>query len=81
MRLLAGDLLPDDVLARTSKAAFGESRFGEGVRQFAENWSGHGLNTDDVDVEVLRETWLQGECSPQSVMLLHAAWLNDNVNN
>jgi hypothetical protein len=73
-RRLAGDLLPDAILARTTKARFNSSRWGDRERDFAVGWDGSGVDPQDVDPEVLRREWLSESPAPTSKFLLHAAW-------
>ena len=54
MNALAGDLLPANVVGRTSKAYFNRVFFGEESRAFAAAWSGRGLDETLVDAEALR---------------------------
>ena len=44
MNALSRDLLPEDVVGRTTKAYFNRVFFGEESRAFAETWSGRGLD-------------------------------------
>jgi len=75
MRFLFGDLLPDAVLSRRSKASFNGSRFGDGERDFAAGWDGSGVDDRLVDVRLLRDLW-SGERPPGVTgLLLHQAWL------
>ena len=76
MRTLFGNLLPDAILARRSKAYFNRAFMGEETRAFAESWDGTGLDAELVDVEVLRDEWLSEFPSAISTPLLQAAWLN-----
>lgn len=74
-RRLAGDLLPDDVLARPTKASFNAARWGEGEREFARTWDGAGIGPDLVDHDRLREAWSSPAPPAAAELLLHAAWL------
>ncbi len=74
-RRLFGDLLPDDVLARTSKARFNATRWGEREREFARTWDGSGLDPDLVDPEALRAAWLSPTPPFAAELLIQAAWL------
>jgi asparagine synthase (glutamine-hydrolysing) len=78
MRLLASDLLPDAVLSRTTKASFGGTYWGWQTREFAEAWSGRGVDNDLVDPDVLRKLWRSGDHNPLSSALIQAAWLADH---
>jgi asparagine synthase (glutamine-hydrolysing) len=75
MRLLFGDLLPDDVLARTTKSGFDRAFWSEPSRAFAAEWDGAGADPELVDVEALRQEWMSPEPDPRSFTLLQAAWL------
>ncbi len=79
MRALASDLLPDEVLARRSKASFGGAFFTDTTRAFAARWSGRGLDDSIVDPEVLRTIWLGPSPDYRTGMLLQAAWLHDSL--
>jgi len=73
-RRLFGDLLPDSVLARGTKAAFNSTRWGEQERQFAHEWDGHGFDEAWIDAEALRVEWLAERPHPISGFLLQVAW-------
>jgi asparagine synthase (glutamine-hydrolysing) len=75
MTELFGDLLPEPVLARTSKASFGGVFWGQASRRFAQEWDGTGLETSLVDAEALRAEWLAPVPVYGSALPLHAAWL------
>lgn len=78
MRMLFHDLLPDEILARRSKAYFNRAFMGDETRAFAESWDGTGLDPELVDVEVLRDEWLSPFPSAISTPLLQAAWLHSS---
>jgi asparagine synthase (glutamine-hydrolysing) len=75
MRRLVGDLLPERLVTRETKAGFNRAVFGPGVRAFAREWDGSGLDPALVDAEALRRTWLSDTPDFRSVILLHEAWL------
>ncbi len=75
LRLLVGDLLPDRVLARPTKAFFDQAFLGDRSRAFAESWSGRGLDDELVDATALRAEWLSERPSGLTFPLLQAAWL------
>ena len=76
MRALFSDVLPDPVLARSSKVFFDRTRFGAGERTFAAAWTGEGVDPDLVDPNALRRHWLEEQPPlPNSMSLLHQAWL------
>jgi len=75
MSALFGDVLPEPVLSRTSKASFGGVFWGPDSRRFAETWDGTGLDPDLVDAEALRREWRSPVPVYGSALPLHAAWL------
>lgn len=75
MRALFGDLLPDKVLSRTSKAYFNETRWMAAERSFATDWDGAGVDAEYNDHELLRREWLSETPFTLSALHLHAAWL------
>jgi asparagine synthase (glutamine-hydrolysing) len=70
-----GDLLPAEVIRRTSKAVFTESLWGPDSRDFAERWDRTGLDAALVDPEALRLHWLRRRPDMRSATALQAAWL------
>jgi hypothetical protein len=77
MRAVAGELLPDVVLARRGKATFTGTFYGPASRAFARTWSGEGLPAGLVDPTRLRAAWLDGRGDFRAALLLQAAWLHD----
>lgn len=75
LRWLVGDLLPDAVLSRTSKALFNDTFLTDHTREFARRWSGAGVDPELVDVGVLRERWMSEDFEGLAASLLQAAWL------
>lgn len=73
MRLLADDLLPAEVLARTSKASFNGAYAGPWLRSFARSWDGSGVDAELVDIETLRSAWLADEVPAQALSPLQLA--------
>lgn len=73
-RHLVGDLLPSEILSRSSKASFNSTRWGERERQFAQEWDGTGFDDTWIDAEALRREWLSDRPLPLSGFLLQAAW-------
>ena len=71
----SGDLLPDDVLARRSKAGFDAVFFNRHSRAFARSWDGSGVPAELVDAEALREHWLGEAPTAQTFTLLQWLWL------
>jgi asparagine synthase (glutamine-hydrolysing) len=75
MRRLFGSLLPDDLLARTTKSGFDQAFWGEPSRAFAADWDGKGVDPELVDADALRREWALPAPDPRSFLLLQAAWL------
>jgi asparagine synthetase B (glutamine-hydrolysing) len=75
LRTLFGDLLPDAVLARQSKARFNRAMFNEHSRAFVEGWTGKGADPELVDPEALRAIWMTPEPHAMTFPLLQACWL------
>ncbi len=75
MRYLFGDLLPDPLLARRTKAEFGAIFWGERARAFAAAWDGGGIDPELVDAEELRAVWAQENPPLNAATLMQAAWL------
>lgn len=76
MRRLFGDLLPRELLERSTKAYFNHGLFTEHTRSFARQWDGSGVDTELVDPEVLREIWLREYVEAPTMCLLQQAWLH-----
>ena len=68
------ELLPSEIIERTTKASFGGVLFGQHTRAFAESWDGRGV-PEGVDAPRLRASWLGDEPHIGTAMLLHQAWL------
>ncbi len=79
MRCLFGDLLPDAVLTRTSKAEFGAAFWGPAAREFAATWDGSGLDEELVDVDALRAVWSEENPPLHTATLMQQAWLAGNA--
>ncbi len=75
MRRLFGDLLPDAVLARSTKATFNTVYHSQATRQFALAWDGTGVDSTAVDPEALRSAWLAARVDVRTTALLQTAWL------
>lgn len=74
--VLAGDLLPREVLERRSKASFNGAFWNRHARAFIERWDGTGLDPEDVDVDALRSEWSTPAPDAHSFALLQRAWLS-----
>lgn len=75
MTHLFADLLPDEVLRRSTKARFNRCAFCVHSRAFAASWDGRGIDEDLVEPELLARAWAAEEPSFLSFALLQAAWL------
>ena len=78
LRRLLGDLLPDTVMRRQSKAVFDSPLWTAACTEFAASWSGGGFDPALVDAEALRADWLSRSGSVRAFGLLQAAWLHDH---
>jgi asparagine synthase (glutamine-hydrolysing) len=76
---IVGDLLPPELLARTTKAVFSLPLWTETATDFARGWSGSGLDASLVDPEAVRATWLTPGRSVMTTSMLQAAWLADQA--
>jgi asparagine synthase (glutamine-hydrolysing) len=75
MRRLFGELLPDQICARGSKARFDEAFWSSRSRAFARSWDGSGVPEEWVDASALAEHWAGEHPRAHSFTLLQAAWL------
>ena len=72
---LFGDVAPDAVLSRRSKAFFDEAFFAEPSRVFVAEWDGGDVDTRLVDSGKLTHVWRGPGPDPRSFLLLQSAWL------
>lgn len=79
LRALVRSDLPDAVLARATKSTFNATFWTGYGRQFADAWSGRGLDTNLVDEEALRREWSRPQPDAHSFSLLLTAWLADHA--
>jgi hypothetical protein len=70
LQRLVGDLLPEAVMTRTSKATFGQPLFGVHFRAFCDRWAGDGVDLELVDAERLRVAWDSPTPDFRSALLL-----------
>jgi asparagine synthase (glutamine-hydrolysing) len=77
MRYLFADVLPDAVLRRQTKATFNGALVTDRSCEWARSWAGGGVDSELVDVEMLRRAWTAEPVSAMSLMLLQQAWLAD----
>lgn len=78
MRYVFEDALPSHVLTRGDKAVFTHAFWTGEAREFAERWSGGGLDGSVVDPDAVRRAWLGDPPDYRSAMLLQIAWLHDH---
>jgi asparagine synthase (glutamine-hydrolysing) len=78
LRLLAGDALPPELIARRTKAHFHYAYFRDASRAFARRWDGTGLDPELVDAEELRRAWLGRWPRGSSALALQAAWFTSS---
>lgn len=75
MRMLFGDVVPEEICRRTRKAEFGAVAFGAATRAFLVEWQGEGVDPDVVDIDAFRAA-ATAEWPPFGAqMLVQAAWL------
>jgi asparagine synthetase B (glutamine-hydrolysing) len=74
MEALVGDLLPSEVLRRSTKAHFSEVLWGPQSRALAAGWDGDAVDPEIVDVQRLREMWTSPEPDTQTITLLQSVW-------
>jgi hypothetical protein len=76
MRALFGDLLPESILRRSTKAEFSEPFFASATKRLAREWDGRtGIDERLIDGEILRRIWLSPQPAYLSSTLLQATWL------
>jgi asparagine synthetase B (glutamine-hydrolysing) len=75
---LFGDVLPKEVTQRRTKAVFTEAFFGPTSREFAQHWSGGGVDEALIDPEALRRAWVSPNPDARSASALQGAWAAEN---
>jgi asparagine synthetase B (glutamine-hydrolysing) len=80
MQALFRDVLPDDVLARSTKASFDGAFWNAASRAFAAQWDGSGVDPELVDTDALREEWASESPDARSFTLAQSAWLAGSGN-
>jgi asparagine synthase (glutamine-hydrolysing) len=78
MRHVFGDLLPEELIERRTKAGFTDPLWTGTARRFAQEWSGEGVDETLVDPDALRRHWAGDTRNLVSTTLLQAAWLHDH---
>ena len=76
LEALFADLLPREVLYRSTKAAFNDATFGPSARAFARSWDGSGVDDRLVQPELLFAEWAKEHPNVRSIACLHQAWLH-----
>ena len=75
MEALFGDLLPRELHTRSTKARFDGAFWTEHSRSLVTRWQGEGVDSELVDLEVLRDEWTSSAPDARSFPLLQAVWL------
>ena len=76
---LAGHLLPPELLRRSDGVNRHQAFFGEASRTFGAEWSGHGVDDEVVDTDVLRALWSSGSFPWASTMLFQSAFVTERA--
>ncbi|MBX9244525.1 hypothetical protein ICW40_06850, partial [Actinotalea ferrariae] len=74
LRGLVGDLVPDVVVTRRSKAEFGGAFWGPGARAAAAAWDGGGVDPALVDPDALAAAWRSERPDGRTFTLLQHVW-------
>jgi asparagine synthase (glutamine-hydrolysing) len=75
VRDLAGDLLPPEIIGRTTKGWFGDTVVTDAARAFTREYDGSGLDRSLVDPEALTRTWQDDAGILASGSLVQSLWL------
>lgn len=75
MRRLFGEVLPEEVCNRASKANFNEAFWTERTRAFVRRWDGRGVPEQWVEPAALAEHWSRERPAANSFSLLQSVWL------
>jgi hypothetical protein len=75
MRMLVGDLLPEPVLSRSTKARFDDVFWTEASRELVADWRGEGVDPAIVDLDRLRAEWASPTPEAHTFTLLQSVWL------
>lgn len=75
MRAIFGDLLPEQVITRSSKTGFDDAFWNEPSRAFAASWNGEDVDLELVDAEGLAREWASLHPDPRSFLVLQSVWL------
>jgi hypothetical protein len=75
MRLLFSDVLPEQILVRTTKASFDRAFFNRHSEGLVKNWRGEAIDCELVNGRELRGVWTSPEPDARSFSLLQSVWL------
>jgi asparagine synthase len=75
MRTLFGNVLPSELLSRTTKACFDSAFWTERSRRWVASWDGEGLDGAVVDHDALRAEWSRPQPDAHTYLLLQALLL------
>lgn len=75
LKAVFGDLLPDALYERRSKASFNRAFFGPHARSFVKRWQGDGVDTQLVNRDALRKAWHEPVPDGRTFTLLQHAWM------
>jgi asparagine synthetase B (glutamine-hydrolysing) len=75
MQLLFSDVLPEEILVRTTKAWFDGAFFNRHSESLVETWQGEAVDPELVDTRALQAVWTSREPDGRSFTLLQAVWL------
>ena len=73
--MLVGDLLPEPVLSRSTKARFDNVFWTEHARELVADWEGEGVDPSIVDIDRLRAEWASETPEAHTFTLLQSVWL------
>ena len=76
MRRLFGDLLPDAIVERRTKARFDTAYVTGTARAAMASWDAEGIDNPYVDHDALRRHWRSDSPHPRSAWLLKEAWFS-----
>jgi hypothetical protein len=74
---LLGEIVPNAILERRTKAVFGEGFWRSPARTLAREWDGDGVDPSLVDIPALRSIWRARELPPfRTALLIQQVWLS-----
>ncbi len=76
---LVGDVIPERLAQRTTKASFDPVFFGRHTREFVDSWDGSGVDPDLVDPDALAREWRRERPRANTFSLLQQAWLETDA--